>query len=143
MKEIIINNIEEIDKKANEFIELTGDYKKYAFYGKMGSGKTTFIKAICKNLGIDENVVNSPTFTIINEYIGKNDLKVYHIDLYRIKVIEELYNIGIEEYLYSDEAYVFIEWPEIIENILDNNTLRIKIEEITEGVRKISWKYLF
>jgi len=136
MREIIRYELKDIEETAKKFLESTNPYKKFAFYGHMGSGKTTFIKAICKLLGVNENIVNSPTFTIINEYLSIDNYIIYHCDLYRIKSIEELYEIGIEDYLYN-ENYLFIEWPEIIENIMPENILKVRIEEINENIRKI------
>lgn len=136
MKEIITYEINDIEKAAKKFIKETTPYKKFAFYGKMGSGKTTLIKKICKFMGVDENIVNSPTFTIINEYQTNSGDIIYHCDLYRIKTLDELYNIGFEEYLYNDN-YLFIEWPEIAESIYPENILKIRIEEINEKTRKI------
>lgn len=136
MKEIITYEINDIEKAAKKFIKETTPYKKFAFYGKMGSGKTTLIKKICKFMGVDENIVNSPTFTIINEYQTNSGDIIYHCDLYRIKTLDELYNIGFEEYLYNDN-YLFIEWPEIAESIYPENILKIRIEEINEKKRKI------
>lgn len=136
MKEIITYEINDIEKAAKKFIDETTPHKKFAFYGKMGSGKTTLIKKICKFMGVDENIVNSPTFTIINEYQTNSGDIIYHCDLYRIKTLDELYNIGFEEYLYNDN-YLFIEWPEIAENIYPENILKIIIEEINEKTRKI------
>ncbi len=101
--------------------------KIFAFYGKMGSGKTTFIKEICKQLGVEE-VITSPTFALINEYTGKENTKIFHFDFYRIETIEEAYDFGYEEYFYSGD-YCFIEWPELIENILPEVFIKIEITE--------------
>jgi len=138
MIEIITYKKEDISIAAKKFLKETSPYKKFAFYGNMGSGKTTFIKAICKILGVDENIVNSPTFTIINEYkTFDNNIIIFHCDFYRIKTLDELYNIGFEEYLYNNEHYLFIEWPEIIENILPEDVLKVQIKEIDENKRMI------
>lgn len=136
MKEIITYQINDIEKAAKKFLEEITPYNKFAFYGKMGAGKTTFIKKICKLLGVNEDTVNSPTFTIINEYQTNSGNIIYHCDLYRIKTLDELYNIGFEEYLYDDN-FLFIEWPEIAESIYPENILKIKIEEIDQKTRKI------
>jgi len=111
------SNILQLKKIAQEIIIAISPRKKIAFYGEMGAGKTTLIKEICSFLGITENT-SSPTFAIVNEYNGSN--KIYHFDLYRIKSIEELLAIGIEEYLDS-ENYIFVEWPELLEPLMDND----------------------
>ncbi|MBN2480125.1 MAG: tRNA (adenosine(37)-N6)-threonylcarbamoyltransferase complex ATPase subunit type 1 TsaE, partial [Bacteroidales bacterium] len=116
MKTLIIDSLSKLDKAAEAFIKLTRGNQKFAFYGPMGSGKTTFIKAICHALGAVD-VVTSPSFALINEYRSKDESMFYHIDLYRIESVEELYDIGYEEYFYSD-AYCFIEWPEKAETLL-------------------------
>ena len=110
--EIKISDLDHIRETAREFIDNMGNRKVFAFYGKMGAGKTTFIKAVCEELGV-EDVITSPTFAIINEYSGKDDT-IYHFDFYRIKKLEEVYDMGYEDYFYSG-ALCFIEWPELIE----------------------------
>lgn len=107
----------ELKTIAESIITSISPQKKIAFYGEMGAGKTTLIKEICLFLGVMENT-SSPTFAIVNEYIGSN--KIYHFDLYRIKSIEELLAIGIEEYL-DRENYMFVEWPELLESLMDND----------------------
>ncbi|NSW95714.1 MAG: tRNA (adenosine(37)-N6)-threonylcarbamoyltransferase complex ATPase subunit type 1 TsaE, partial [Bacteroidales bacterium] len=102
-----------------------GNRRIFAFYGSLGSGKTTFIKAICKKLGVVGNV-NSPTFTVINEYKTRQNNTVYHVDLYRIKNQQELYDTGLDEYL-SGESYCFIEWPDLAVSLLPPETVTIKI----------------
>ncbi len=131
-------NIKQIDKTAQEFLQMLIDknYKKVAFYGKMGSGKTTFIKALTKQLNVIDEVV-SPTFAIINEYKTKKGENIYHFDFYRLKAMEEALQIGTEEYLYSDN-WIFIEWPQIIEDILPEDFLKAKLEIIDETTRALS-----
>ena len=107
-----------------------------AFYGSMGAGKTTFIKAICDVLGVTDTV-NSPTFAIVNEYLAANGESVYHFDFYRIKKIEEAYDFGYEDYFYSGNLCL-IEWPELIEELLPEETVRVKIEETTNGARELT-----
>ena len=102
-------------------------------YGNMGSGKTTFIKNLCKNLGVLDNVL-SPTFSLVNEYILKDNLLIYHFDLFRVKSVEELIEIGFDEYVYSKNICL-IEWPEIAKEIIPNNNIRIKIE-INEKLKR-------
>lgn len=134
--EIRIENLENIRQAAKLFVEQIGAYKVYAFYGKMGAGKTTFIKAICEELGVEE-VITSPTFAIINEYEAKGQ-PVYHFDFYRIKKLEEVYDMGYEEYFYSG-ALCFIEWPELIEEVLPEDTVKVSIQENPDGSRSVNW----
>ncbi len=136
--EIRIDNIENIKSAAKVFIDSTKNYSVFAFYGKMGAGKTTFIKAICECLGV-EDVINSPTFAIVNEYTSYiTDETLYHFDFYRIKRIDEVYDLGYEEYFYSGNV-CFIEWPELIEDLLPENTLKVYIEERENGARTVSF----
>lgn len=136
-KNIRINGLDEMDGKAADFIEMTKDHKIFAFFGHMGVGKTTFIKALCKHLGtVDE--VTSPSFAIVNEYNTKKDHVVYHFDFYRIKSLEEAFDFGFEEYLISGE-YCFIEWPEKVTPILPAATVKVSMDEIGEGVRVLTW----
>ncbi len=128
--------LENIDKAASEFLKELGDRKIVAFYGSMGAGKTTFIKAICDVLGVTDTV-NSPTFAIVNEYLAANGESVYHFDFYRIKKIEEAYDFGYEDYFYSGNLCL-IEWPELIEELLPEDTVRVKIEEVDEGERLLT-----
>ncbi|GAB4281941.1 MAG: tRNA (adenosine(37)-N6)-threonylcarbamoyltransferase complex ATPase subunit type 1 TsaE [Marinilabiliales bacterium] len=121
-----IDNLSGIDKVAKDFLSYYKKNKKFAFYGEMGSGKTTFIKYLCKNLNC-KDPVNSPTFSIINEYYSENFGDIFHMDLYRIKNTKELIQIGFEEYIYKD-AFCFIEWPEIAEELTDNDFVKIRIE---------------
>jgi len=113
-----------------------GDGKVFAFYGKMGAGKTTFIKALCEVLGV-EDVITSPTFAIINEYTDGNGDPIYHFDFYRIKKLEEVYDMGYEDYFYSGNLCL-LEWPELIEEILPENVIKVTIEEQPDGTRKLS-----
>ena len=134
MKSLKITSLENIDSAAKDFIELMGDDTIFAFYGKMGAGKTTFIKALCKALGVEEEV-NSPTFAIVNEYRSETTAElIYHFDFYRIKKVEEVFDLGYEDYFYSG-ALCFIEWPELIEELLPADTKKISIEENNDGER--------
>ncbi|MBR3615326.1 MAG: tRNA (adenosine(37)-N6)-threonylcarbamoyltransferase complex ATPase subunit type 1 TsaE [Bacteroidaceae bacterium] len=137
MKEytITINGIEDYPQAAREFVELLDKGRIFAFYGKMGSGKTTFIKSICEELGVEDSI-NSPTFAIVNEYEDRNQNTIYHFDFYRIKSIEEVYNMGYEEYLYGD-AICFMEWPELIEELLPEETVKVFVEETEGGARSV------
>ena len=131
--EIKINNINEISEAAKLFIKNINENKIFAFYGKMGVGKTTFIEAICKELGV-EDVMTSPTFAIVNEYTDGKQNPIYHFDFYRIKKIEEVYDIGYEDYFFSGNL-CFLEWPELIEEILPDNTLKVYMEEKPNGTK--------
>ena len=141
---IKIQDIDHIREAAREFIEHIGEHRVFAFYGKMGAGKTTFVKAICEELGVDD-VITSPTFAIINEYsidkVQSSKFKVqsiYHFDFYRIKKLEEVYDMGYEDYFYSG-ALCFIEWPELIEDILPDDAVRVSIVEQEDGSRVVSF----
>ena len=135
--EIRIENIEKIREAAREFVANIGDSTVFAFYGKMGSGKTTFIKAVCEELGV-EDVITSPTFAIVNEY--RSDASgelIYHFDFYRVKKIEEVYDMDFEDYFYSG-ALCFIEWPELCEEVLPEDTVKVTIEESSDGTRVVT-----
>ena len=134
--EIIISDIAHINEAARQFIENIGQSHVFAFYGKMGAGKTTFIKAICEELGVGD-VITSPTFAIVNEYTTGEGTKVFHFDFYRIKKLEEVYDMGYEDYFYSG-ALCFIEWPELIEEILPDDAVRVSITEQEDGTRKVT-----
>ena len=136
MNTLIINNLDEIHKAAREFISTINENTVFAFYGKMGAGKTTFIKAVCLALGV-EDVINSPTFSIINEYRSATTGElIYHFDFYRITKLSEALDISVEDYFYSG-ALCFIEWPEIIAPLLPDHTVRVTIEESEDGIRKL------
>ena len=132
--EIKIENIDHIREAAREFITQMGDRTVFAFYGNMGAGKTTFIKAVCEELGVDD-VITSPTFAIINEYQAR-EATVYHFDFYRIKKLEEVYDMGYEDYFYSG-ALCFIEWPELIEELLPEDAVKVSIKEKEDGTRAV------
>lgn len=123
--EIVIKNIKDLSSATRKLLKHTGEKKLLAFYGAMGAGKTTIIKAICKELG-SIDIVSSPTFTIVNEYKTTNEETLYHIDFYRIKKQEEVFDFGLEEYL-SGNSYCFMEWPELVEEILPHETVKIII----------------
>jgi len=137
MPSYTIHNKDELKSIAKTLLPYISKKPVVAFYGKMGVGKTTLIKAICKEIDV-VNTVTSPTFTLVNEYLTKNGDEVYHFDFYRIKEIEEIFDFGYEEYFYSGH-YCFIEWPEPAESILPEHTLCVKISEDTKGLRKISF----
>jgi tRNA threonylcarbamoyladenosine biosynthesis protein TsaE len=133
---IQINSIETIREAAKQFIAAMEDNTVFAFYGKMGAGKTTFIKAVCEELGVTD-VINSPTFAIVNEYRSdETGALIYHFDFYRIQKIDEVYDMGYEDYFYSG-ALCFIEWPELIEDVLPGDAVKVCIEEQADGTRSI------
>jgi len=134
--EIQIPTLEALPAAAKQFADAMGDRKIFAFYGQMGAGKTTFIKAICAQLGVRDDIT-SPTFAIINEYTDGNGMPVYHFDFYRIKKLEEVYDMGYEEYFYGG-AVCFIEWPELIKNLLPDETVKVSIRENADGGRTVS-----
>ena len=132
-----ITTLAQLDDVANKILTIYSLHRIFCFYGEMGAGKTTLIKALCKCLGV-QNIPSSQTFTIINEYWISSNEPVYHFDFYRIEKPEEAIAIGIFEYLESG-YYCFLEWPERIENILDEEQVIIKIERIDDQTRKITF----
>lgn len=128
-------SIQELELTAKEIVDFAGDSKIWLFLGDMGAGKTTTIKAICKALGVMDEV-QSPTFSIVNEYLAPSDQVIYHFDFYRIDDVEEVHNIGIEEYFYSGNVCL-IEWPEKIESILPEEFLRVDISENPDQTRNL------
>ena len=133
--EIKIQNIESIGEAARQFVNEIGEHKVFAFYGTMGAGKTTFIKAVCEELGV-EDVITSPTFAIVNEYSLPSGEGLFHFDFYRIKKLEEVYDMGYEDYFYSG-SLCFIEWPELIEDLLPEDAVRVEITEQPDGSRTV------
>ena len=133
--EIKITSLDNINEAAHEFVAAMGDNTVFAFYGKMGAGKTTFIKAVCECLGVTD-VINSPTFAIVNEYRSDSGELIYHFDFYRIKKLEEVYDMGYEDYFYSG-ALCFIEWPELVEELLPTDAVKVSIEEKEDGSRVV------
>jgi tRNA threonylcarbamoyladenosine biosynthesis protein TsaE len=134
--EIKIENIEDITSAARKFVDEMGENCVFAFYGKMGAGKTTFIKSICETLGV-KDVVTSPTFALVNEYADAEGQPVYHFDFYRIKNLREAYDMGCEEYFYSGYP-CFIEWPELVEELLPDDTVRVNIEVLENESRIVT-----
>jgi tRNA threonylcarbamoyladenosine biosynthesis protein TsaE len=137
IEKIIIKGLENIDDAAREFLKRKPINPIVALYGEMGAGKTTFTKALCRVLGVVDGV-NSPTFTLINEYRTKQDETIFHFDFYRIEKLEEAFDIGFEEFIYSGNLCI-IEWPEKIEQILPPDTLRVKISVLEDGSRELTF----
>lgn len=134
---IKIDSLENIHVAAREFIANMGNGTVFAFYGKMGTGKTTFIKAICEEMGV-EDVITSPTFAIVNEYTTSQGAPVYHFDFYRIKKIEEVYDMGYEDYFYGGNL-CFLEWPELIEDLLPEDVTKVHITTEEDGSRTVEF----
>ena len=133
---MLIPSLSALPEAAAHFVSTMGDHTVFAFYGKMGAGKTTFIKAICKALGVSEPVT-SPTFAIVNEYRSDTTAElIYHFDFYRIKRLAEVYDLGYEDYFYSG-AVCLLEWPELVEELLPDDTVRVYITEQEDGSRVV------
>ncbi len=136
--EISIPSLDQIAAAAKQFVQAMDQNTVFAFYGKMGAGKTTFVKALCEELGVSD-VVNSPTFSIVNEYRSDDTGElIYHFDFYRIKKIDEVYDMGYEDYFYSG-ALCFIEWPELVEDLLPGDAVKVTIEENEDGTRTVKF----
>lgn len=134
---ITIPSLEQIHEAARQFVAEMGDNTVFAFYGKMGAGKTTFIKALCEELGVSD-VITSPTFAIVNEYRSDDAGElIYHFDFYRIKKLDEVYDMGYEDYFYSG-ALCFIEWPELVEELLPGHTVKVTIEVGEDESRRLT-----
>jgi tRNA threonylcarbamoyladenosine biosynthesis protein TsaE len=128
-----IKSLSEINHIAARFLEAHPADRIFAFYGEMGAGKTTFIKALCEEMQVLD-YVTSPTFSLINEYQTENNHTIFHFDFYRIKNLDEAYDLGYEDYFYSG-SYCFIEWPEMVESLLPSITVKVIIKEIENGKR--------
>lgn len=135
---MVIRDLTSINETAKEFIAQMGDNRLFFFYGDMGAGKTTFIRAICKELGVTESV-NSPTFAIVNEYTDREGKLIYHFDFYRIEKEEEAFDFGYEDYFFSGNL-CFVEWPEKIENLIPNEGISVYIQEEENGERSVTLK---
>ena len=133
---IKIDSLDTIHEAAKEFLQNMGDGKVFAFYGKMGAGKTTFVKAICEELGV-EDVITSPTFALVNEYTAGNGDPIYHFDFYRLEDEREAEDIGVDDYFESG-AVCLIEWPERIDNLLPDHTVRVDIVANDDNSRTIT-----
>ena len=139
LQQIVIPSLAGIDAAAEEFLRRTGDSRLIAFDAAMGAGKTTFITALCRRLGVRSDAVSSPTFAIVNEYRTASGDPVYHFDFYRITKLEEALDIGLYDYLDSG-ALCLMEWPENIEGLLPEETLRVRITAAPDGSRTLSWQ---
>jgi len=133
--EFRITSTEEINQVAQKFIAAMGSHKLFAFYGEMGAGKTTFIKALCDELGVID-VVNSPTFAIANDYETELGDHIYHFDFYRLKTPQEALDFGVEDYFYSGHI-CFMEWPDQIGSLLPTESVRVVITVNTDGSRTV------
>ncbi len=138
-KKFIVNNINDLDKVSSKILKFNNQYKKFAFFGDMGVGKTTLIKFLLLKLGVNDNVT-SPTFSIVNEYLSEKLGPIFHFDFYRIKNEKEAYDIGIDEYLSSDN-YCFVEWPNKINSFIDENFVNVYIDIIDDEKRNIMINY--
>lgn len=139
-KKIIINSIDDLGRAAEEFVEIMGDETVYAFYGEMGAGKTTFINALSRALGVEQDATGSPSFSIINEYRSDTTAElIYHFDLYRLENLEEAFDIGVEDY-FDSGALCLLEWPERIEDILPDDTVKVDLKVLDNGSRELTVK---
>lgn len=134
---IIVNNLSELPTAAAELLEACKEKRIFAFNGAMGAGKTTFIKAVCKALGV-KDTISSPTFSIVNEYVSAGGIKIYHFDFYRIKSQDEAYDMGYEDYFYSN-AYCFVEWPEKVAELIPPDHVEVNIT-VKEEQRTIEFE---
>ena len=139
MHKIQIHGLEDLERAAKEFLDAIGDTSLVAFYAPMGAGKTTFTTAVCKVLGVEEDAISSPTFAIVNEYRGKGGRPIFHFDFYRIENPAEALDIGLYDYLDSGELCL-MEWPENIETLLPEETLKVHIAVQPDGSRELYWE---
>lgn len=137
--ELTIPDLGSIDAAAKEFLDLVGDHKLIAFYAPMGAGKTTFTTAICRVLGVREDAVSSPTFAIVNQYRTADSGSMFHFDFYRINKLSEALDIGLYDYLDSG-CLCIMEWPENVEELLPEETLKVFISVRPDGARELSWE---
>ena len=138
-QQIKISGLEDLNRGAKEFLDAVGENRLIAFYAPMGAGKTTFITAVCKALGVEEDAISSPTFAIVNEYRGRGGRPIFHFDFYRIEQPAEALDIGLYDYLDSGELCL-MEWPENVEALLPEETLQVHIEVAPDGTRTLFWE---
>lgn len=138
MATIKINSLDNIEEAARQFVETMGDNTVFAFYGEMGAGKTTFINALSRVLGVEDDATGSPSFAIVNEYRSDTTAElIYHFDLYRLESVEEALDLGIEDY-FDSGALCLLEWPERIEDILPDDTVKVSINVNDDGTRSLT-----
>lgn len=138
MQTIVISSLQDLPRAARVFLQSLGERRLVAFYGAMGAGKTTFIKAVCDALGVTD-VVNSPTFAIVNEYYSERLAEnVFHFDFYRIRHVDEVRDLGFDDYLRSG-CFCFMEWPELVEDLLPEDIVRVTLSELPDGSRSLSF----
>jgi len=137
--EITIQHLEDLPRAAKEFLQAIGNHSLVAFYAPMGAGKTTFTIAVCKELGVEEDAISSPTFAIVNEYRGRGGRPIFHFDFYRIEQEAEALDIGLYDYLDSGQLCL-MEWPENIEALLPEETLKVHIRVEADGTRLLAWE---
>jgi tRNA threonylcarbamoyladenosine biosynthesis protein TsaE len=137
MQTLTIDSIDQIDEVAQRFLEATEQFRVVAFSGELGAGKTTFIQALCRTLGV-EREVNSPTFALVNEYFTRDGESLFHFDLYRIEDPSELFDLGYEEYFYSGDR-CFIEWPEKASHLIPEDALLATITVMEDGARTVTF----
>ena len=137
--EIVIKDLEDLGRAAKAFLEEIGEHTLVAFYAPMGAGKTTFTTAVCKALGVEEDAISSPTFAIVNEYRGREGRPIFHFDFFRIDNPAEALDIGLYDYLDSG-CLCLMEWPENIEGLLPEETLKVSIAVQPDGSRLLSWE---
>lgn len=138
MQTIVISSLQDLPRAARVFLQSLGERRLVAFYGAMGAGKTTFIKAVCDALGVTD-VVNSPTFAIVNEYYSERLAEnVFHFDFYRIRHADEVRDLGFDDYLRSG-CFCLMEWPELVEDLLPEDIVRVTLSELPDGSRSLSF----
>lgn len=139
MKTLTVKNLEELPAAAREFLNDMGDRTVVAFHGDMGAGKTTFINALCSELGVETDATSSPTFALVNEYRSDSTAElIYHFDLYRLESLDEAMDMGIEDY-FDCGALCLIEWPDIVDPMLPDDTIDLTITENPDGSRTLSY----
>lgn len=136
---ITITSLEGLPRAAREFLAQRNGHNLFALHASMGTGKTTFISALCKELGVREDAVSSPTFSIINEYRAGNGEPIFHFDFYRIESLSEAMDIGLEDYLESG-CLCLMEWPENVEELLPDETVVVRMREESDGTRTLEWE---